>query len=62
MKKQIDPEHTGKGKYLKHLHFNSLGASAMVQTLPTGEIIVCDNPVYNRSNSNRGYIYTLDIK
>ena len=62
MKKQIDPEHTGKGKYLKYLDFNSLGASAMVQTLTTGEISVCDNPVCNISNSNRGYIYTLDIK
>ena len=34
----------------------------MVQSLPTGEISVCDNPVYNRSNSNTGYIYAIDIK
>ena len=41
----------------------------MVQALPTGEIKVCNNLetcfaniVYTRSNSNTGYIYTLDIK
>ena len=60
--KQMDPKYTGKENYLKYLDFNSLYASAMVQALPTGEIIVYDNPVYTRSISNTGYIYTIDIK
>ena len=60
--KEIDPEYTGKENYLKFLDFNSLYASAMVQVLLTGEISVCDNPVYTRSSSNTGYIYTIDIK
>ena len=34
----------------------------MVQALPTGEIKVCEDPVYTRSSSNTGYIYTIDIK
>ena len=34
----------------------------MVQVLPTGEFKICDNPVYTRSCSNTGYIYTIDIK
>ena len=34
----------------------------MVQALPTGEISVFENPVYSRSKSNTGYIYTIDIK
>ena len=62
MNKQIDPEYTGKENYLKYLDFNSLYASAMVQALPTGEIIVCDNNSYTRSSSNTGYTYTADIK
>ena len=69
MNTKIDPEYTGKENYLKYLDFNSLHASAMLQALPTGEIKVCDNPetglanqVYNRSSSNIGYIYTIDIK
>ena len=67
--KQIDPEYTVKENYLKYLDFNSLYASAMVQALPTEEIKVCDwrsgfadYPVYTRSSSNTGYIYTIDIK
>ena len=47
--KQIDAEFTGKENYLKYLDFNSLYTSAMVQALPTGEIKVCDNPVYTIS-------------
>ena len=61
MNKGIDPEYTGKDYSLKYLDFNSLYASAMVQTLPTGEINVCDL-VYNSSSSTKGYIYTIDIK
>ena len=34
----------------------------MVQAFPTGEISVCDNPVYTRSSINTGYIYTINIK
>ena len=34
----------------------------MVQALSPGEIIVCDKPVYTRTSSNTGYIYTIDIK
>ena len=34
----------------------------MVPALPTGEIKVCDNPIYTRSCSNTGYIYTIYIK
>ena len=34
----------------------------MVQALATGEIKVCDYPVYTRSCSNTVYIYTIDIK
>ena len=60
--KQIDPEYIGKENYLKHLDFNSLYASAMVQALPSDEISVCDNAVYTRSSSNTGYIYTTDIE
>ena len=67
--KQIDPEYAGKENYLKYLDFNSLYASAMVQALPTGEIKVSDqrsgfaeDPIYTRSSSNTGYIYTIDIK
>ena len=33
----------------------------MVQALPTGEIEVFYGPVYTRSGSNTGYIYTIDI-
>ena len=33
----------------------------MAQALPTGEIEVFDGPVYTRSGSNTGYIYTIDI-
>ena len=69
LNKQIDPEYAGKENYLKYLDFNSWYASAMVQALPTGEISMCDpgtcftnNLVYNRSSSNTGYIYTIDIK
>ena len=69
MNKQIDPEYTGKENYLKYLDFNSLYASAMVLALATGEISMCDpgtgftnNLVYTRSSSNKGYIYTIDIK
>ena len=62
MIKQIDFEYTGKKKYLKYLDFNSLYASAMVQSLPSAEISVCDNVVYTRSNSNTGFIYTIDKK
>ena len=77
MNNEINPEYTGKKNYLKDLDFNSLYASAMVQALPTGEISVCENNPgtglachdqssfadnYTRSNSNTGYIYTIDIK
>ena len=62
MNKQIAPECTGKEYYLKYLDFNALYASAIVQALPTGEIKVCDNPVYTRPSSNTGYTYTIDIK
>ena len=34
----------------------------MVQAFPSAEISVCDNVVYTRSNSNTGYIYTIDMK
>ena len=62
MNTQIDPEYTGKENYLKYFDFNSLYASALVQALPTGEIKICYDPVYTRSCSNTGYIYTIDIK
>ena len=60
--KEIDPEYTGKENYLQYLDFNSLYASAMVQTLPTGEIKVCDTLDYTSSTSTKGYIYTIDVK
>ena len=60
--KEIDPEYTGKENYLQYLDFNSLYASAMVQTLPTGEIKVCDTLDYTSSSSTKGYIYTIDVK
>ena len=62
MNKQIDPEYTVKEKYLKYLDFNSLYASVMLQALPIGQIKVCDDVVYTRSSSTKGYIYTVDVK
>ena len=59
--KQTGPKYTGKENYLKYLDFNWLYVSAMVQALPTGEIKVSDNNSYTRSNSNKGYIGTIDI-
>ena len=60
--KEKDPEYTGSENYLKYLDFNSLYASAMVQALPTGEIKVCDGNEYTQSSSEKGYIYTIDVK
>ena len=34
----------------------------MVQALPTGEIIMCNDNKYFQSSSTKGYIYTIDIK
>ena len=52
--KEIDPEYTGKENYLKYLDFSSLYSSAMVQALPTAEIIVCNSVVYTSSSSTKG--------
>ena len=60
--KEIDPEYTGKENNLKHLDFNSLYVSAMVQLLPTVEIKACDGNDYTQSSSTKGYIYTIDVK
>ena len=54
--KEIDPEYTGKGNYLKYLDFNSLYASAMIQALPTGDVKVCDTLDYTSASSTKGYI------
>ena len=60
--KQTGPKYIGKESYLKFLDFDSLYVSAMVQALPTVEIKVCDNNSYTRTNSNTGYVHTIDIK
>ena len=67
--KQTDPEYTGKEHYLKYLDFNLLYSIAMVQTLPTVEISVCDDRSFaisissaSASSNNIGYIYTIDFK
>ena len=58
--KNLDPEYRGKENYVIYLDFNSLYASAMVQSLPTGEISVCDDVNYSNSSGNTGYFYTID--